>query len=286
MRFSQRRGKVPATKKIQLESMDDELRNSLWNVITTSYLDKIISNDLHKCLWRDFYKEPIDQVPPTQEKTIHCIREAYFGSAWYEIYDFIEFMLNINFDKERVEVSAWCEFSMDNFANELNKVLERESSAYRIKNLQLVPISDDAEFREVMEAIDGTEGLTALTGANIHLDKALDFLSDRRSPNYRNSIKESISAVEAICRVITSEHTFRKAINKLEEKGLNVNAQFKEGIIKFYAYTNDKESGIRHAIVEQPNEPDYYDAKYMLVLCSSFINYLIGKADIARIAIE
>ena len=47
----------------------------------------------------------------------------------------------------------------------------------------------------------------------------------------------------------------------------------KSGFDKIYAYTNDKKNGIRHAIVEQPNEPDYYDAKYMIVSCSVFINY-------------
>ncbi len=286
MRFSQRIGKTPANKKIQLESMDDDLRNSLWNTIKGAYLDQVISENLHKCLWRNLYKEPVDQVPSSQDATINFIREVYFNYVWHEVYDFIEFMLNIDFDQEGVKVSSWSQFDIGNFIIELNEILERESSAYRIMDKKIIPISNELEFDGVNNAISATGDLTALTGANLHLNKALDFFSDKKSLNYRNSIKESISAVEATCRIITGENTLGKALKKLEENGLNINAQFRAGLEKTYAYANDRENGIRHAIVEQPNEPDYHDAKYLLVLCSAFINYLIGKADKARIPFD
>jgi len=124
-----------------------------------------------------------------------------------------------------------------------------------------------------------TKFLTALEGANIHLTNALELISDKKSPNYRNSVKESISAVESTCRIITGENTLGKALNKLESKGLNLNNQLKNGFDKIYAYTNDKNNGIRHAIVTSPTEPDFADAKYMLISCSAFINYLITKAE-------
>lgn len=37
MRFSQRIGLSPATKLAQRESIDDELRNSLWSLLTLFY---------------------------------------------------------------------------------------------------------------------------------------------------------------------------------------------------------------------------------------------------------
>jgi hypothetical protein len=35
-----------------------------------------------------------------------------------------------------------------------------------------------------------------------HLNTAIGFLSDRKNPDYRNSIKESISAVESLMKIL------------------------------------------------------------------------------------
>lgn len=43
-----------------------------------------------------------------------------------------------------------------------------------------------------------------MAGETIHLESALSKLSNKKSPNYRNSIKESISAVESIAKVISN----------------------------------------------------------------------------------
>ena len=53
----------------------------------------------------------------------------------------------------------------------------------------------------------------------IHLNAALEKYAQRPIGDYRNSIKESISAVEALCREKTGENTLGKALNKLEKGG-------------------------------------------------------------------
>jgi hypothetical protein len=281
MRFSQRIGKKKATKEIQLESIDTELQNGLWNIIKLLFVDPIASHRLEFNgfaikLWNHFYKLPVDRIPEYEFEIKDFIRKRFFEDEWYESYDFIEFLLNLEF----VHYNKKTEF-----VDTLNSILEREFSGYRIIDNLIAPISNELELEEISSANKNTSQFSSLNGANIHLENALDLLSDRKNPNYRNSIKESISAVEATCRIITNENTLGKALNKLEEKGLNINNQLKAGFDKIYAYTNDKESGIRHAIVQQPNEPDFSDAKYMLVSCSSFINYLIIKAKKIRLKI-
>ncbi|VAX31463.1 hypothetical protein MNBD_NITROSPINAE05-986, partial [hydrothermal vent metagenome] len=44
-----------------------------------------------------------------------------------------------------------------------------------------------------------------------------------------------------------------------------------------YGYTSD-EGGIRHALMESENV-DFNDAKFMLVVCSAFINFVLGKTQ-------
>ena len=40
--FSQRNGITPESKDIQLESIDDDLRNGIWNVLYSSFFEIII----------------------------------------------------------------------------------------------------------------------------------------------------------------------------------------------------------------------------------------------------
>jgi hypothetical protein len=42
-----------------------------------------------------------------------------------------------------------------------------------------------------------------------------------------------------------------------------------------YDYTSDAD-GIRHGMLDEP-ELSFVDAKYMLIVCSGFINYVTGK---------
>ena len=44
-----------------------------------------------------------------------------------------------------------------------------------------------------------------------------------------------------------------------------------------YGYTNDKTTGIRHALMDDTNAPTADEAKFMLVSCSAYINYITKK---------
>src|SRR5688572_10342623 len=93
------------------------------------------------------------------------------------------------------------------------------------------------------------------------------------------------SAVEGLCNVIAgkSGDNLRSAIAAIESRGgLGWHPDFRQAIEKLYGYTNSAD-GIRHALLAEPNL-DYDDAKFMLVMCSSFINYMIAKAAKAWIS--
>jgi hypothetical protein len=96
-----------------------------------------------------------------------------------------------------------------------------------------------------------------------HIDTALKLLSDKQNPDYRNSMKESISAVEAVCKIIAKNEK-----TKLHQR-------LRDGFKALYAYTSDTH-GIRHALKDD-DQPEAEDAKFMLVSCSAFVNYLAEK---------
>jgi len=182
---------------------------------------------------------------------------------WYIIFDFLEKYLALC---DSNKASIMCK--------DFNRILEEEVSAYRIVKKQVVPITNESELRAISDAMQ-----TRLDPVNKHISKALELYADRRNPDYENSIKESISAVESLCCIITGETganaTLGKTIKRLKDKGVHIHKSMENAFSALYGYTND-EGGIRHGSMDFKDAPAE-DAKYMLVSCSAFVNYLMEK---------
>ncbi|MEN6619418.1 MAG: hypothetical protein ABFC28_07990 [Rikenellaceae bacterium] len=144
----------------------------------------------------------------------------------------------------------------------------------RINN-EIVEVSSKEEIITIENALQSKQ-----KNIRVHLNKALELYAKRPIGDYRNSIKESISAVEAFCREKTGEDTLGKALNKLENNGVIIPKLLKLAFEKLYAYTNQPDTGIRHALMDSEDTytPTADEALFMLVSCSSFINYLNKKA--------
>ena len=162
------------------------------------------------------------------------------------------------------------------FVDMLNSEFERLNFAYRVVNKEIVEITSEQEIATIETAIDNTP-----RNIQLHLNRALELYAQRPEGDYRNSIKESISAVEAFCREKTGENTLGKALNKLEKNGIVFPAVLKQAFDKLYAYTNQPDSGIRHALMDDSGAyaPGGEEALFMLVSCSAFINYLGSKLE-------
>lgn len=261
-------GYVKTSTVIQKKSMTDELRNSLWNDFHRMYDEewdnswgyghnKFISN-FSKLLYEYYFKKPIDELPGRDRDKLEIIKKHFFECKWNEVYDFLEFLCSVS--------------PQGKIADSINVILKRELSAYRLIEGRFAPITDEQEIKALKEALVDDQ----FKGVQEHLKTALKILSDREEPNKRNSIKESISAVESICKEIAGKEkaTLGDALKILGKQGKIHNA-LKEGFIKLYGYTNDA-GGIRHAIMAESNI-DADLAKYFLLSCTSFINYLKTK---------
>jgi hypothetical protein len=266
--FSQRKGLKPVKSVIQVDSMNEDLRNSLWNALMLFYFGKVnMKEELLALLWVFYFKKPIDLYKGRFISVFKETRKYFFGCEWYEVYDLIEFIAN-NYPDNEVNRK---------FMQYCNWILEKESSAYRFVSGRIVQITSEIEIAQIEESLEKTK---SLKGVHAHLKRALELLSDRKNPDYRNSIKESISAVESICKLITGEDkaTLGKALGKIEKEGkIKIHPALKKAFENLYGYTSDAE-GIRHGLLDEPNL-DFEDAKFMLVSCSAFVNFLIGKAS-------
>lgn len=275
MKFSERIGKREIKVEIQIDEIDIKLKNGLWNVISLYFIEPMCRNpwlretnfkNFLTAIWFSFFKEPIDEIPAHTDTIKTQLRKRFFSWDYLEIYDFIDFIISIKNPP----------FDEDTLVDSFNLILERELSAYRIIDYTLVPITNQQEIQTIENALSNSKQFN-LKGVNIHLSESLSKLSNKTNPDFRNSIKESISAVESICQQITgdSKAELGKALKKLGSK-LPIHGSLEQGFIKLYGYTSNSD-GIRHAMMDESNL-ELEDALYMLVSCSSFINYLISKA--------
>lgn len=271
--FSERKGLKPIRQTIHTDGMTDELRNSLWNALhiavweSEGFLHDRFGNlpgidGFSAHLWFSYFKKPIDERPTyaynnRSEKILKIIRDYFFGASWNEVYDFLEFVVAA-FQKDKPRLTDF-----------LNRVLTTEMSAYRFIDGKLVDITGEQEREMLEEALADTRFAAVAS----HLERALTLMADRKQPDYRNSIKESISAVEAMARLVSGNEkaTLGEALKVLEKTG-KLHGALKDGFSKLYGYTND-ESGIRHAMLDEPTLTQQ-DAKYFLLSCTSFVNYL------------
>lgn len=298
--FSYRLGfrKLP---QIQLLSISENLKIRLWNVVD-DFLWHLENEPVYIQVTEPVYKELCEKLAfllkniwdffciTNELTTIRKILQN--GNAWYwardmmkkwfqtktdwlDICDFLEFCA------EKLKSNIL--FIYHKFIDRCNKVFEEEMFGYRFIDIYLEPITSKVEIQKIREVLE-THPLEYVRG---HIKAALKFLSVAcKSKNVkekqdfaRNSIKESISALESLCRSLTGQKkikTFSIALNELEKKGIIFHGALKKGMENIWGWTSDEE-GIRHCMMDDPNL-DIEDAVFMLVTCSALINYLTEKA--------
>ena len=266
-KFSDRMGITRPLTEIQVNSMDAELRNSLWNLLAENLTHYSFWSSVVRFLFIYYFKQRIDDMPSTAECR-EWLQEKFIQMEWFDVYNVIELVL------QNIEMFTDHSISKSDFESHLNYFLERELSGYRAIEGELVPITNEQEIEAIRQAVS-TSSTFGLNGVWEHITKALELIGKKPKPDYSNSIKESISAVESICRRLTGEKDFGKALNKLSQK-ISLHSALKSGFSSIYGYTSDKD-GIRHAILEQI-DIDFAEAKFMLVSCSAFVNFIIDKA--------
>jgi len=267
---------------MQVDSMDIDLRNGLWNGLVIYYL-KSLNRSLSSfrpvldwltklviSLWIDFFKAPIDSLPKVPSVAFADIKTRFFSLPWYEVYDFIQFVATESTEKTvNKQFIEYC-----------NHILESEVSGWRFVGGRIAAVTSKEEIAAIEEALEEPKSLRPVA---MHLKSALDFMSDRKYPDYRNSIKESISAVESICTLVagTKKADLTQALTAIRKKGIELHPALEQAFIKLYGYTSD-EGGIRHGLLEEPNL-HFEDAKFMLVACSAFVMYIRLKSSKAEI---
>ena len=246
--------------------MDQDLRVALWNAYLKLWkrAGRDLAARLGEAIWTRFFKLPLDDLEPGfgwLQEVHEEVKQHFLRADWWAVYDYLEFV-----------VAEWPPQKVADFRSRTNLVLEEGRAGYRLVAGRVVDVTSQDE----VEAIE-LAASCSLAPAARHLNQAVALLADRRTPDYRNSIKESISAVEATTCLIAGDQkaTLGQALKVLETRGVTHPA-LKGAFDRLYGWTCD-DQGIRHALLDEPTL-DFADAKFMLVACSAFVNYLLAKS--------
>ena len=287
--FSDRNAIKPENTEIQLKDFDERTRVQLQNMMSRLYAwvyDDLNyrNNDIQEYLMfvkGTVYSEPIDSRRYyDDDKVIQMINNTIFNDEYDDVLTLIEAIIQYwDVYLKKYRGHEYYNIYNERYAKRsifqmVNSYFEKEYIGYRFVNRIIVPISDKYELNAVEEALTNK-----YKPVEEHIAKANSFLADRNKPDYENSIKESISAVEAICEILTntrgSEATLGNMLKKLERNGVEIHGGLKSAFNTLYGYTSDA-NGIRHAGTIGGPSSTFEEAKFMLVSCSAFINYLIA----------
>lgn len=284
--FSDRNGIKPLNVEIQLKDFDQRTRVQLQNMISQLYKDVYTSDtyyshsyiqEFFRFVLGSIYSEPIDTRNLYDDnKMFEIINNTINRDDYDDVMTLIESIIQYwdRYLKENYYeyYNPYTGYSKISLYEYVNAIFEKEYIGYRFVDAIIVPISDTYEVGAIQDALDNK-----YKPVYEHLSKANKFLADREKPDYENSIKESISAVEAICEILTGikgkEATLGKMLKKIEENGIQIHSGLKSAFNILYGYTSDA-NGIRHAGDIGGKSSTFEEAKFMLVSCSAFINYL------------
>ena len=274
--FAQRFGYAPPKTDLVDSELPDSLRAGLWDSVRITFLSNPTGHSAVRAvyspqftifcekLWFSHFREPIDSMSRNPHEAMQNIRGRFFALKFYELYAFLEFC-------GKLEPNCFAKMPCKDYWTLCNFVFERERSAFRFSGDVLVRISEKEHLEEISTSLTQDRS----SGLREHIKRAAEFYSKVPDPDYRNSIKESISAVEATVAFVVGRKTsgITKPLKGIADQ-YGIHQALRDGFEKLYAWTSD-DSGIRHRLMANSTVTQD-EARYMLVPCSAFSNYLIA----------
>ena len=282
--YSGRNGLISIREAIQKDDLDQITRTKIFN-----YLNGEINPSFSFPPLAAYSLYEIDSINREKRKVNQLKKHILLNVFSYKEIEVNEddfqnildrFISYATYDQIFSFLEALVPLKLNSFELKINQIFETEMVGYRITHGIISSIISDDEIESIENAIN-SKGQYDICSQR--LEKAFRLLSDKSNPDYENSIKESISAIESICQIIVGKPTSGKITTlgdalKIIENTLGMNPALAKGLSSIYGYTSNA-NGVRHANAFDGQTITFEDAKFMLVSCSAFLNYLISFND-------
>ncbi|MEI8668703.1 hypothetical protein P4S65_10760 [Pseudoalteromonas sp. B131b] len=207
-----------------------------------------------------------------------ALKSRLMNLEWYQFYDFVE-ITAIKIKEQEIEYSSAWEnsrfesFMFPSYRQKVNDLFSQHKIQWKLNDAGKLetPLPKDLETR--VSAIDSTLQ-DKFEPARVHYSKARSYiLSPSKDPE--NSIKESVSAVESVCKTIYPKcSTLGDALKAMKREQL-ISPMLVTVFEKFYAYTN-AEPAVRHGSNKISGVGEM-DAELALHMSAAFIRTIISR---------
>lgn len=271
--FSERKGIKHFSDIVQVNSLNERTRNKFYSVISEIFdelyvdYDGNLKDEFVEYLYKELFSKTERDIPMWgndyyYEEVFNTIYTIIIQYDYTDIFTFIEGIIKF------LDIADKATYNRYNYKNTyikaISNVFKKENVNYRIIDGKVTDIIDEEQINSIEDTLNNPYKVVSE-----HYSKAIEQLYSVK--DYANSIKESISTVEAMCQIINgSKETLGKALNNLK---IEIHPALKSAYSNIYGYTSD-ENGTRHANGIGEKNATFEEAKYMLVSCSAFVNYL------------
>ena len=271
--FSERKGLKHFSDVVQTNSLNERTRNKLYSV-TEEMFENFVSGTkgqqkFVEYMFTNIFSLTKRDIPTNSNNYDYDIifkkvRQIFTDYHYSDILTFIEGLIEVFHLIENNSEYEWIKYT-DSYIKLVNTVFKEENVNYRIIDNKITDIVEEEEINSIEETLGNVYNVV-----KSHFQKALEHLY--KTKDYDNSIKESISAVEAMCQIIIGNNTatLGETLKALKQ---DIHPALRESFNKLYGYASDA-NGIRHANGLGEGISSFSEAKYMLISCSAFINYL------------
>lgn len=272
--FSERKGIKHFSDIVQVNDLNERTRNKLYSVISESFDELYVDYDGNlkdkfvEYLYKELFSKTERDIPMWgndyhYEEVFDTIYTIIIQYDYTDIFTFIEGIIKFLDIADRTTYHRYN--YKDEYIKAISNVFKKENVNYRIINEKITDIVDEQQISSIEETLKNP-----YKEVSRHYSKAIEQLYSLK--DFDNSIKESISSVEAMCQILTknSKATLGDALKLLKDK---IHPAMKSAFEKLYGYTSDT-NGIRHANGLGEGNSTFEEAKYMLISCSAFVNYL------------
>lgn len=273
--FSERKGIKRFSDIVQVNSLNERTRNKIYTATEEIFTlmdnyNKRLQSSFIEFIYEELFSLTKRDIPRvygysdySHTSVLNQIYNVINTENYSDVLTFIEGVIKIF---SIIDEDTGKMLNLESrYTNIIDNIFKAENVNYRIINGIITDLLNGETIKEIEETLKNPYTVVAN-----HYSKALELLY--KAKDYDNSIKESISSVESICQILTNNDkaTLGDALKLLKDK---IHPAMKSAFEKLYGYTSDA-NGIRHANGLGEGNSTLEEAKYMLISCSAFVNYL------------
>ena len=264
--FSRRYGLIPTPEGLIFDNVPETARVGLCHIV-----DYLLRNNRH-IGYRDLYRAcyaalrvPRERHVVSEYESELAVHKVIMNCVWWQFYDLCETIWSSIDSLEDQQA----------FTDDLNHLLAEERLGFELRQGKLERLGSsfvDSEIQEARFLLKEDE----FKGADAHFEKAVRAISVRPNPDVENSIKDAVSAVESVARIVANnpKAILSDILKDMSKKG-NIPKPLEQAMQKLYAYRGN-EPGVAHGLVED-SAVTVDEAQLVLAMSAAIMVYLVNK---------